>query len=136
MEAGSDRCAATGNNTGLLSDITPVNRRSILNIAGRLSIVAGMKTASFITVLALGAGLGLPASAACYADYKARRDNPLELHYGVAQISGACTKANAQAQLSPRLGQDGWRLLNVLQVFDDSGLASRKQAAGRFFLRY
>lgn len=95
-----------------------------------------MKTVSFIAALALGVGLALPASAACYADYKARRDNPLELHYGVAQISGACTRANAQAELSARLKRDGWRLLNVLQVFDDAGLSSRKQAAGRFFLRY
>ncbi|SDO07283.1 hypothetical protein SAMN05216196_103264 [Lutimaribacter pacificus] len=95
-----------------------------------------MKTASFIGALALGIGLALPASAACFADYKARRDNPLELHYGVAQISGACTRANAQAELAARLKRDGWRLLNVLQVFDDAGLASRKQAAGRFFLRY
>ncbi|MCM2563704.1 hypothetical protein M8756_16355 [Lutimaribacter sp. EGI FJ00015] len=80
--------------------------------------------------------LALPAQAACYADYKARRDNPLELHYGVAQISEPCTRANAEAQLAARLQRDGWRLLNVLQVFDDGGLDSRRGAAGQFFLRY
>ncbi len=94
-------------------------------------------TRKTILVAALfGIFLAVPAQAACYADYKARRDNPLELHYGVAQINGDCTRANAQAQLAGRLQRDGWRLLNVLQVFDDSGLSSRRGAAGRFFLRY
>jgi len=30
------------------------------------------------------------AQAECYADYKAKQDDPLRLHYGVAQISGPC----------------------------------------------
>ena len=46
----------------------------------------------------------LPAAAAgCYADYKAKQDNPLRLHYGVAQINGACNAGSAQAELSARL---------------------------------
>lgn len=76
------------------------------------------------------------AHAGCFADYKAKRDNPLRLHYGVAQINGACTPDNAQSQLSGRLAADGWVLLTVLSVFGDDGLAQRKDSAGSYFLRY
>lgn len=76
------------------------------------------------------------AQAQCYADYKAKRDNPLNLHYGVAQVSGACTKANAKVQVEPRIAVDGWQLLNIVSVFDASGLDERSDSAGAYFLRY
>lgn len=91
----------------------------------------------YLTLSLLCLGLGASAAqAACYADYKAKQDNPLRLHYGVAQIDGDCTRSNAAAQLPARLGRDGWQLLNVLDVFDDSGLDQRKDSAGEYFLRY
>jgi hypothetical protein len=74
--------------------------------------------------------------AACYADYKAKRDDPLRLHYGVAAIDGDCTVDAAKAALTARLTADDWQLLNVLGVFDDTGLEDRKESAGDFFLRY
>ncbi|MBU2980406.1 hypothetical protein KO498_01150 [Lentibacter algarum] len=77
-----------------------------------------------------------PLHAGCYADYKAKQDNPLKLHYGVASVSGACNKKSARASLAPRLASKGWTLLNVLNVFDDSGLNQRKASAGQYFLRY
>jgi hypothetical protein len=95
-----------------------------------------MKCASLVIAAVLVFGPSLPAQAACYADYKARRDNPLELHYGVARISEPCTRANARSQLAGRLQRDGWRLLNILELFDADGLTSRRDTAGRFFLRY
>lgn len=76
------------------------------------------------------------AQAGCFADYKAKQDDPLRLHYGVAQIQGDCTPANAEAELTPRLAADGWLLLNVLGVFDEAGLEERKESAGEFYLRY
>ena len=76
------------------------------------------------------------AQAACYADYKAKQDDPLRLHYGVAEVRGDCTVASAQGQIADRIGGDGWQLLNVLGVFDDAGLNERKDSAGDFFLRY
>ena len=76
------------------------------------------------------------AQAACYADYKAKQDNPLRLHYGVATVSGDCSVGSAEGQLRQRLSGDGWQLLNVLGVFDDAGLDERKDSAGDFFLRY
>ncbi len=72
----------------------------------------------------------------CYADYKAKQDNPLKLHYGVAQITGECSPASAQAELAPRLAKAGWVLLNVVSVFDASGLNERKESAGPFYLRF
>ena len=82
--------------------------------------------------------LALPASADCYADYKAKQDNPLQLAYGVSQISeGACGKPkSARAELAPRLAADGWTLLKILSTFGPEGLNGRKASAGEFFLRY
>ncbi|MEQ3625615.1 MAG: hypothetical protein ABNH26_02875 [Celeribacter sp.] len=83
------------------------------------------------------AALASPASAACFADYKAKRDTPLRLHYGVAEIDEArCDKRAASTALERRLAQDGWTLLNVLSVFDEDGLEERKKSAGPYFLRY
>ncbi|MEL7211063.1 MAG: hypothetical protein AAGK92_00280 [Pseudomonadota bacterium] len=88
-----------------------------------------------IALTALTLALAGPAQAACFADYKAKQDDPLRLHYGVAQISECSAKA-AQRELRPRLARAGWELLNILSIFDDSGLEERKDNAGRHFLRY
>jgi hypothetical protein len=85
--------------------------------------------------VALLAGLALPAQAECYADYKAKQDDPLRLHYGVAQVS-ACDRGGAEAELATRLASDGWTLLNVLSTFGPEGLEERKDSAGAYFLRY
>ena len=79
--------------------------------------------------------LAVPASAECYADYKAKRDNPLRLHYGVAEVS-SCNKKGARAELAPRLAAGGWKLLNIVSVFGPEGVNERKASAGDFFLRY
>ena len=76
------------------------------------------------------------AQADCFADYKAKRDNPLRLHYGVAEVTGDCSKPSAEAQLVTRLAADGWSLLTIVGVFDANGLDSRKDSAGEYFLRY
>lgn len=76
------------------------------------------------------------AQASCYADYKAKQDNPLRLHYGVAEVTGACTAANARVELAPRVAAAGWELLNIVSVFEENGLAERRESAGPFFLRY
>lgn len=76
------------------------------------------------------------AHAACYADYKAKQDGPLRLHYGVAEVRGECNVRSAEDQLRPALANDGWQLLNVLGVFDDDQLEQRRDSAGEYFLRY
>jgi hypothetical protein len=90
--------------------------------------------AAFAAMMALAAG---SASAGCYADYKAKRDNPLRLHYGTIELSGDdCSKAAAEQQIPDRIAADDWTLLTVLGVFDESGLEERKDSAGKFHLRY
>lgn len=88
-------------------------------------------------LLALAA---LPANAQCYADYKAKRDAPLRLHYGVIALPDpACAnRAAAAGEIAARIGKDGWILLSVVSLFDASGLADqkRKESAGDYFLRY
>ena len=79
-----------------------------------------------------------PALAVCYADYKAKRDNPLRLHYGVMELpDGACGDIGAtRAEIARRLAEKKWTLLNVLSVFGEEGLENRRESAGEFFLRF
>lgn len=72
----------------------------------------------------------------CYADYKAKQDNPLRLHYGVAQINGSCSNGSAKSELKSRLAAQGWTLLSVVSTFGSNGLAERKQSAGSYYLRF
>ncbi len=96
-----------------------------------------MKPVFLLAAMACLTLTALPAAAGCYADYKAKQDGPLRLHYGVAKLpDDACSKDGAKRVLGRRLQQNGWTLLTVLGVFDDSGLAERKSSAGEFYLRY
>lgn len=93
-----------------------------------------MKHLSFsLCLLMLGT---TAAQAACYADYKAKQDGPLRLHYGVAEVRGECSAGSAAREFGDRLDDNGWQLLNVLGVFDDAGLDERKDSAGEYFLRF
>lgn len=89
-----------------------------------------MKRAIFLLLLAA------PAHGACYADYKAKRDDPLNLHYGVAEVQGPCDRDAARQDLAPRLENAGWHLLSVVSVFDETGLNERKSRAGDYYLRF
>ena len=96
-----------------------------------------MKHTRLTLIAALLLAFGSPAFAAdCYADYKAKQDDPLKLHYGVAKVTGPCTKESARAQLTQRLGAQNWKLLNVVSVFGPEGLEQRKNSAGSNFLRF
>lgn len=89
-------------------------------------------------ILALTLLMAAPAQAACYADYKAKQDNPLRLHYGVIELpDSACGSTNAAAgEISRRIARDGWTLLNVMGIFGQDGLNQRSASAGPYFLRY
>ncbi len=88
----------------------------------------------FLTALVAGTA----ADAACYADYKAKRDDPLRLHYGVVAVKGSnCTPSPAiTADVTKRLAAAGWTLLQVESVFDETALDSKKADAGDYFLRF
>lgn len=89
-----------------------------------------------LLALLLVVATAVSAQAACYADYKASKDNPLQLQYGVAEVYGACTTDQAYAELQPRLAADGWQLLEIVGTFDESGLEGRQASAGEYYLRY
>ena len=127
----------TGNNSALLSNIRARQGALLLNIAAAADILCHMKHI-LISLLCAGAlALAAPVHAAdCFADYKAKQDNPLRLHYGVAQINGACQAGPARAELKSRLASQGWTLLSIVSTFDASGLAERKNSAGPYYLRF
>ena len=97
-----------------------------------------MKLRALIPMLALAlAAFAAPASAACFADYKAKRDAPLQLHYGVIELpDSACTPQAAAPEIARRIAREGWQLLAVVSVFDEAGLDARRGSAGDFFLRF
>jgi hypothetical protein len=96
-----------------------------------------MRTTALMLTLAGGLFAALPAAADCYADYKAKKDGPLRLHYGVMQVSDAdCTPRGAAGEVAARLEAAGWTLLNVLSVFGPEGLEERRGSAGDYFLRF
>ena len=92
----------------------------------------------FLQFLAATLLLALPASAQCYADYRAQQGSPVRFHYGVAELpASACGNIEAAAAaIGPRLQQDGWSLVDVLSTFGPEGLASRRERAGQFHLRF
>jgi len=131
MRTISGQHAKTGNNGVLLLD----DAADVIEFQEDPAQVEAMKNALPLLLLLTLSGPAT-AQAACYADYKAKQDAPLRLHYGVAEISNPCTVPSAKQQLLSRLQNAGWTLLNVVSVFDDTGLAERKESAGPHFLRY
>ncbi len=91
-------------------------------------------------ILALSTVLGLlaaPVSAACFADYRAGESGGSGLHYGVIELSDAtCSTDAAGPEITRRIAADGWQLLQVISVFDESGLDARRSDAGAYFLRF
>jgi uncharacterized membrane protein len=89
-------------------------------------------------LLAATLALATPAQAECFADYKAKQDDPLRLHYGVAQVSDSACSGGSDpgSEIAPRLAGAGWQLLNVVSVFGPEGLNERKASAGEYFLRF
>ena len=119
---------------GLLSDNREETPLLLLNFAAITRILVHMmKWLSIVLMILIAA----PATAGCYADYKAKKDSPLRLHYGVMELSGnACNSNAARGQISTRLNRNGWSLLEIISVFDDSGLSERRESAGDYYLRF
>ena len=97
-----------------------------------------IKRLTFMLVVLTAMALSGTASAACYADYKAKRDDPLRLHYGVMELPSAVCADQAQvpAEVTKRLADNDWTLLSILSVFFDDELENRRESAGDFFLRF
>ena len=131
-----DRPRRTSNIAPLLFDIKARIALLLLNTPGFGRRMSGMKhTVPILAILALTL-LPVPARAAdCYADYKAKQEQPLRLHYGVMQVA-TCSAGQAAPEVAARLQTAGWTLLNVISVFGPEGLDKRKADAGPYFLRF
>jgi hypothetical protein len=80
-----------------------------------------------IRTIALAAALGIlagPAAAACYADYRAQKTNPLDLHYGVIQVPDDACSTGARHPF-----RGAHRIRWLAAVAGDLGL--RRQRSGR-----
>ena len=115
-----------------LRSVLLIFRPSQLRVAGMRYVFIGIAT------FVLSAVVAGSASAACYADYKAKQEDPLRLHYGVMQVdANPCRMSRAVTRgVERRLSSGGWMLLQVESVFDETGLEGRKRDAGQFYLRY
>jgi len=88
-------------------------------------------------IITLAIFLAQSAQAACYADYKAKQENPLKLHYGIMKFDSVeCTASIVQKKVALRLLPHGWTLLNLLTVSRKLPTTQRKENAGENFLRY
>lgn len=72
----------------------------------------------------------------CLYAYKAKRDNPLQLHYGVIAIEGRCEAGAAEVEARQRLQASGWQLLVLLERVAPSKINQYRETAGEYFLRY
>ena len=133
MERGSARGGSADNIGRLIWHSGRLEALRLLNILPPRANVGAMTRLTLTLLITLVAG---PVSAACFADYKAKRDDPLRLHYGVAEIRGDCARGPAAEELRPRLAAGGWELLNIVSVFGDDGLDEREESAGEFHLRF
>jgi hypothetical protein len=52
----------------------------------------------------------------CYAEYKAKQDNPLRLDHGVIALTDCTGTAQVEAEVRARLAARGWILLKVVSV--------------------
>lgn len=80
--------------------------------------------------------LALPSAAAadCYVHYKAKRNSPYGLHYGIVRVSGGCPSSPARVVQS-RISSGGWTILNVVKVTTSSPSSSERRSAGSHYYR-
>ncbi len=97
-----------------------------------------MKTLVYITALSIGLAFAGQASAACYADYKAKKTSPLTLSYGVVKLPDSIcdNRAKIKKNIAKRIKVGGWSLLNVVSVFGPEGLSQRQSSAGNNYLKF
>ncbi len=96
-----------------------------------------MKNVSLLSAILMVTALAGQASAQCFADYKAKQDNPLRLQYGIIELpASACgSRAAAQAHADPVIAASGWTLLQIESIFDATEFQRRRANAGAIHLR-
>jgi len=92
--------------------------------------MARLLTAALVAITLAG-----PAGAACLVEYKAKRDAPLRLHYGIIRLDDAAC-GNPAPAIARRIAGDGWQLLTVMGRLSPAEAERRKADAGAYYLRY
>jgi hypothetical protein len=94
-----------------------------------------MKTLILAPLFSLA--LAASAQAQCFADYKAKQDNPLRLQYGIVELPpSACASVPAAREYAaPVIARSGWTLLTIESIFGPADLASRSANAGAIHRR-
>ncbi|WP_127106179.1 hypothetical protein [Pararhodobacter zhoushanensis] len=90
-------------------------------------------------ILAAGATLvmALPASAACYAEYRAQQQNPVQLAFGVAEIrGGSCDAQSAATYLRSALARSGWTLSNIVSTVSSNSAPGNSGYTNGHYLRF
>ena len=79
-----------------------------------------------------------PAAAECFVDYKAKRDDPFQLHYGVISLEDEeCEDSDTiESAIAERIAVDDWSLLDVVNVLTQDEAEEKEADAGAYFLRY
>ena len=92
-----------------------------------------------ISALAFGiciSGSVALASGECYYLYKAKKTAPLQLHLGMMRINDTCSAGPHKTQLSDRLAQNGWKLMQIVKQYPEIDGVKFKNDLGEFFLKY
>lgn len=94
-----------------------------------------MKTLILSALIALS--VSAAAQAQCFADYKAKQDNPLRLQYGIIELPAqACGSVSAaRTHAVPIIARSGWTLLQIESIFDPSQFPARSANAGAIHRR-
>jgi len=125
------------NNRSLLSDNMRPDGLPILNNRLPGAKLSVMKQLLIISALFLGMTLAGQASAQCFADYKAKQDNPLRLQYGIVELPrDACGSHEAATEYArPVIAQSGWTLLQIESLFDETEFQRRSANASAIHRR-
>lgn len=92
---------------------------------------------TLILTLATFTALAAPAHAACYAEYRAQRQNPVQLAFGVAEIRGGyCDASTAATYLRNALGRSGWTLSNIVSTVNRNSAPGNSGYTNGHYLRF
>ncbi len=103
----------------------------ILNITGHTATITPMRNILRLSALLVGLTLATQVSAQCYADFKAKQDDPWQGQYGIIELpASACGSiAAAKRYAAPVIARSGWELLQIRSIFDASEFQSRSANA-------
>ncbi|SUZ32475.1 hypothetical protein ROE7235_02234 [Roseibaca ekhonensis] len=89
------------------------------------------------TAFLIAMALATQASAQCFADYKAKQDNPLRLQYGLIELpASACGSIGAATRYAaPVIARSGWTLLQIESFLTQAQFDARSANAGAIHLR-